>query len=763
MGNAWTLEVDGDRIAWLTFDLPGEKVNKLGDGAMRELAGLLEEIPTDTKKHVLVVCSGKPSGFIAGADIDELARIGNAGEARSKSAAGQEIFERLAGLRIPTVALVDGPCMGGGLELALACRYRLATDQPRTSLGLPEVSLGIIPGWGGTQRLPRLIGLGEGLAMILSGRPADARRAWKIGLVDGIVASEFAREQTRAFIERILTDEGRRQVEARRAAAPARLTRLLAATPATRWLVYRSAAREVARRTGGNYPAPLRALDVVRRTWRRGAIERGLAMEAEAFSELACSPVSRNLVFLFQAGQRLKKAGGGAAAPPVRSAGVVGAGIMGSGIAWAMAQAGVPVRMKDVNWDAVARGMASAAGMCRALVKRRRLTEGRMNLLMHRIAPTVDYTGFAGLDLVVEAVAEDPEIKKTVLREIERHVGPEAIIATNTSSLPLDELASALARPQRFCGMHFFNPVNRMPLVEVVPASATEPRALAGAAELVRRLDKTPLVVGNCAGFLVNRILLPYLVESAWMFEESADIRRIDRALVEFGMPMGPLALVDEVGIDVGFKVARVLEGAYGKRMHVPGALGAVAGEGTLLGRKAGSGFYRYRNGHARPNRRVARLARSARRGDGVRGRRLGDAEIVDRAVLIMVNEAARCLEEGVVGSAEALDMAMILGTGFAPFRGGLLRYADERGLAEIRRRLDELAEACGERFRPAGLIQELAAAGGRFHGRTGAPAPREVPALNVAHRAAAAGAAAGNAGSGNEPVGAHAGAGPHA
>ncbi len=464
---------------------------------------------------------------------------------------------------------------------------------------------------------------------------------------------------------------------------------------------------------------------MIRSTWRNAAPEAGLPAEAKAFAELAVTPASRNLVWLFQAGQRLKKAnlaGGAEPAGAIATAGVVGAGIMGGGIAWSLAQAGIPVRLKDVSWEALARGMQATAGMCRSAVKSRRMTAGQMNLAMHRIGPTVDWSGFRAADVVIEAVAEDMEIKTAVLRGIEENVGPETIIATNTSSLSLEALAAKLKRPQRFVGLHFFNPVNKMPLVEVVAAAGTDPRVIAAAVELVKRIGKTPLVVGSCAGFLVNRILLPYLIESAWMFEEGVPAKRLDGLLEGFGMPMGPLALADEVGIDVGYKVAKVLEDAYGERMHVPRALGAVAETGKLLGKKSGRGFYVYRNGHAgRPNRAAARVARQARKTDGVTGRPLADSDIVDRAVLIMVNEAARCLEEGVIDGPEALDMAMVMGTGFAPFRGGLLRYADERGVPEIKRRLAELASTYGPRFQAAPLIDKIAGNGGHFHSHAGA------------------------------------------
>ncbi len=718
MSSPWTVTVDQEWIAWLTLDLPGRKVNTLTAAVMTELGGILDQFPGDRQIRALVITSAKRDSFIVGADIDELAAIKNVDDAQAKARAGREVFDTLQAVALPTIAVIDGACLGGGLEMALACDYRLVTDGDKTSLGLPEVNLGILPGWGGTQRLPNLIGLTRALQMILTGKAVDGPKAYRVGLADGIVAPQFLKEQTHRFVDRVLGASGRREVFKRRRSAVPFPMRLLAATWPGRQLIYGRVERQVLARTRGHYPAPLEALQVVSGTHRRRSVDGG-AVETEAFARLTGTSISRNLVWLFQAGQRLKKGVSPSSKPPrpISAVGVVGAGIMGSGIAWALSNAGISVRMKDVQWEAVVKGMASVASIYRRRVKRRRMTPDQMNLAMHRIAPTVDDVGFGRLDLVIEAVVEDLQIKKTVLRSIEKHVRPDTIIATNTSSLSLEALAGDLAHPERFVGLHFFNPVNRMPLVEVVAAGRTSPETLVAAAAFVKRLGKIPMVVGDCAGFLVNRILLPYLIESAWMFEEGTEIERIDGLLEKFGMPMGPLALVDEVGLDVGYKVAKVLEDAYGDRMHVPGAFGAIAESGDFLGKKSGCGFYRYRNGHRRPNRRLGRLAKRSREVDGVRARELSDEEIVDRAILIMVNEAARCIGEGVVEGPEAVDMAMVLGTGFAPFRGGLLRYADECGVSGIKARLGELASAFGDRFTAAPLIDSIADNGGGFYG----------------------------------------------
>lgn len=719
MSSAWTLHIDDNWIAWLTFDTPGEKVNTFTAPSLTELDHLLDELAVNDSIKAIAVRSGKPLNFIAGADINELAAITDPAQARDVALRGQAIFAKLSAVPVPTVAVIHGSCMGGGLELALACHYRVVTDDPKTTLALPEVKLGILPAWNGTIRLPRLIGLPRALDMILTGRSMDARRACRVGLADRIVAEAFLEQHTTTFINDVLRRSCRRIVLQRRRRVQPRLMRMLQATPPGRAFMYRHAARQIRKRTNGHYPAPITALDVLRKTYRRTTVEEGGRIEADALAELACGPVSRNLVWLFQTGQKAKKIAlpGGSASHDLEHAAVVGAGIMGSGIAWACANADMNVRLRDVSYDAIARGMKSIASMFHAQVKRRKMSAAQMNLAMHRCSPTTDYTGFADADIVIEAIIEDLDIKRRVLREIEENVAPDTIICTNTSSLPLNELAAALKHPKRFVGLHFFNPVNRMPLVEIVPTSRTSNDTIAAAVQLVQKMGKTPAVVGACAGFLVNRILVPYLVESAWMMEEGVEPSHIDELLEHFGMPMGPLALVDEVGIDVGHTVARVLERAYGERMKVPAALGVIAETGELLGRKAGRGIYLYRNGKRRPNPAIRELTERARQAEGISRRRLRDEDIVDRAVLLMVNEAARCLEEGVAADAEALDMAMVMGTGFAPFRGGLLRYADDRGVLAIRERLNELATVYGERFAPAPSIDRIASNGGRFYG----------------------------------------------
>ena len=710
---AWTLLIDDHRIAWLTFDQPGSKVNTLSSATLGELEGVLDEIARTPDLAALVICTGKKDSFIVGADLEELGRVTDEATARGLAETGQRIFGKVAALPIPTIAVIHGACMGGGLELSLACDYRLATEHEKASMGLPEVNLGILPGWGGTQRLPRVVGLIPSLDMILAGKVVSARKAARLGLVDGRVAAAFMPGQVTAFVGRVSSPKGARAILAKRRRAQGRIARLMAFLPPLRGVVFSKARKQILSRTHGHYPAPLEALRVIQETHGK-PVDRGLPIEAEALGRLANTSISRNLVRLFRLSQDMKRSGGGVGgAAPARNTGVVGAGAMGGGIAWALSNCRIDVRMKDISWDAIAAGMGAASKMYDALVVRRKMTPGAKNLAMHRISGCVEYTGFGRLDAVVEAVVEDMGVKKKVLREIEEHVSDDCLICTNTSSLPIDEMAAAMRRPERFIGLHFFNPVNRMQLVEVIACKQSSPEAVARGAALVRQMGKLPLIVGACPGFLVNRILLPYIVEAARMFEEGVGVERIDGALERFGMPMGPLTLADEVGLDVGVKVAKVLEEAYGARMHVPPGLARVADEG-LKGKKSGKGFYVYQAKHKKhPNADARRIALNGHANDAAA--QMSDEDIVDRAVLSMVNEAARCLDEGVAARTEDVDAAMVLGTGFAPFRGGLLRYADERGMKGIVDRLHELETRFGDRFTPAPLLEKVASNGGNL------------------------------------------------
>ncbi len=696
---------DDAGIAYLELDLPGEKVNKLSSSVMAELDALLTGDLSNHDIRALVISSCKPGVFIAGADLDEIETLKSPDDAYAKSRQGQAIFSKLEALPYPTIAVIDGACLGGGLELALACSFRVVTDHAKTKLGVPEVSLGILPGWGGTQRLPRLIGLVQASTMILSGKPVSGSKALRLGLADALVSHEFVAEKAREFTGRCVTAKGRRAIRKRRGSYLAE--RIWPAST----IVIRKARTMAMKKSKGHYPAIPAILSLLQDTCYC-RLPEGLEREARAFSQLATTPICRNLIGLFHTDQLLKKDKGTADdvnPRPIHRAAVLGAGVMGGGIAWLFSRHGRPVRVKDVSWDAVAKAFSEAADYCRQLVKLRKMRAHEVALNMHRITGTLDYSGFADADIVIEAIVEKMAAKKAVLAEMEKEVDPQAVICSNTSALSISEMASVLKHPERFVGMHFFNPVNRMPLVEVIAGEESSAEAVATVVALAHELRKTPVVVKDSPGFLVNRILLPYMNEAALLLQEGVEFERIDKLAEAFGMPMGPFALADVTGIDVGYKVIQELESAFSPRLQAAPVLDQFIQTG-LLGRKSGGGFYLYQGRERSPNPEAIKLL------EGFRRKEVSDGDIIDRLILIMINEAAMCLQEGVVDRVDYLDMALITGIGFPPFRGGLLRYADERGLSEVVWRLESLKGAAGERFKPCELLQTMAAQEKRFY-----------------------------------------------
>jgi 3-hydroxyacyl-CoA dehydrogenase / enoyl-CoA hydratase / 3-hydroxybutyryl-CoA epimerase len=705
---ALTLEHSGDGVAWLVFDRPDSRVNILGSAVLArldELLGELEEAARSGVVRAVVVRSGKDGSFIAGADVKEIASVADAAEGEAGAAAGQRIFRRLDRLPVPTVAAVDGVCLGGGTELILACDARIASDRPETKIGLPEIRLGIIPGFGGTTRLPRVVGLSDALGMILTGSPVAARKAQRIGLISERMHPGVLYDRAHDLA-----------LELANGAPPPRprkplMKRALDGTAVGRRMVLRQARRQVLRETKGHYPAPLAALHVMRRSAKL-QLDAALAVEAEAVGRLVVSDVSRNLLHVFNLLEAAKKAGPAGAAPRgVARVAVLGAGVMGGGIAQLLAYRGLDVRLKDISADALGQGLRHAREMFDRLVRRGRIDRRDTVRYMDAIAPSLEYSGFGTADLVIEAVVERMDVKQQVLREAESHVKPGCVLTSNTSSLSITEMQAVLERPADFAGMHFFNPVHRMPLVEVIRGGATADETIATVVALARRLDKTPVVVQDGPGFLVNRILAPYLNEAGWLLAEGAGIPEIDRALRRFGMPMGPLRLLDEVGLDVARHAGGVMHAAFGDRLEPPPAIVRL-GDTGLLGRKGGRGFYHYERGRERGvNDAIYEQLGLPRKREPL------DREIIqDRCLLVMVNEAARILEEGIVATAGDVDTAMITGTGFPPFRGGLLRWADALGMRAVLQRLERLAAEHGRRFEPAPLIRERAAAGSGFY-----------------------------------------------
>ena len=722
-----SFHVEPDGVAWITFDDPERSLNVLTEAVMLRFGEAIDEArgaARDGRARVVVVRSGKPSSFIAGADVDAIAEMEDPRLAEQEVRRGQSIYSDLSSLPVPTVAAVHGLCVGGGVEMALACDYRVLSDADSTTMRLPEVQLGILPAWGGTTRLPRLVGLQAALDLLLTGKPVDARQAKRIGLASEVVPADLFAETVRAFALDLARG-------VRHAAGRDRklTTRLLDDTPIGRRIILRMARKRVMSTTGGHYPAPLRILEILAKH-AGGDVEESLAAEARAAAELAVSPVCKNLVHVFRMRETARKGSGlrGSSSADARAVdflGVLGAGVMGGGIGQLAASRGIRVYMKDIQHEAISGGLQHARDLVDRSVRRRRMTKREGERQMELIAGGLDDHGLSAADLVVEAIVERMDVKKSVLAETERRVAETCILATNTSSLSVTEMAAALERPDRFCGMHFFNPVHRMPLVEVIRGPRTSDTTVATVYALAVRLGKVPVVVGDGPGFLVNRILGPYLNEAGFLLGDGFGVEAIDGSAKRFGMPMGPLRLIDEVGIDVSGHAGAALHAGLGERLAPSPVLVEMAATGRL-GKKGGAGFYVYEGGEEKgidpavPNELRAVPA-------DVHGPPSEEDErtIRRRLVLAMINEAARVLDDGIVSSAVDVDLAMIMGTGFPPFRGGLLRFADTlhpRGLLD---RMTRLHRDLGERFEPAPLLVRLATEDRSFYAAFPAPSSR--------------------------------------
>ncbi|HEX4496696.1 MAG TPA: 3-hydroxyacyl-CoA dehydrogenase NAD-binding domain-containing protein [Thermoanaerobaculia bacterium] len=714
MASIFHLEVGADRLATLTFDSPDRKVNVFTREAFQELEAILQELGGRKDIGALILLSGKPGSFIAGADVDAIAGVTDPIEAEAGSRVGHRLFSAWEALPFPTLSAIRGVCLGGGLEISLASTYRVASDRPDTRMGLPEVRLGIIPGWGGSTRLPRRIGIAEALDLILTGKTVDGRKALKLGLIDALLPDARFLDTLRDFaLERM--DKPRRADDE----AFDFKELLLEKNPLGRKILFDQARKKTLETTHGHYPAPLRAIEVVKVGIEDGP-RAGFDAEARAVAELATSRTAKNLIHVFRLTEEAKKETGlpGAAPREVHATAVLGAGVMGGGIAQLIAaETDLPVRMKDVRAEALASGMEHASRLFNKQVERRRLTLPESRRKMTLLHSTLDYSGFRPVDLVVEAIVENLGVKQEVFAETAKHVADGAILASNTSSLSIAAIGARTPHPERVVGMHFFNPVDKMPLVEVIAAEGSDPAAVNTVFAFTRKLGKTPVLVKDTPGFLVNRLLMFYSTEALWLLEEGYRIEDLDRAMTDWGMPMGPMALTDEVGIDVATKVAHILHDAFADRLPLPEWLDRAPQNGRL-GTKNGKGFYRYEGRERKePDASVYALLGLDPRVDNP-----DPGGIADRMVLPMVNEAARCLEEGVVRSAADLDLSLIFGTGFPPFRGGLCRWADQEGLPRLIATLERLESAVGDRFAPSEALRKTAAAGG-FYARFGGKA----------------------------------------
>ncbi len=697
------------------------KKNSSTTGAWR-LEPPEDGIASDERIRALVVIGGKEDSgtFIAGADIGEIRAIGDSAEATELARRGQAVLGKLSSMRAVTVAAIHGNCLGGGAEFALACDFRIGSDAEKTRLALPEVQLGILPGFGGTQRLPRLIGLARALPVILGGKPVDMRKALKLGMVDEVVYVADLRDASISFAARALAGKGKAYRPRSRMRKGFLLLRLLEKTPPGRYLVRWKALKDIRRKAGEHYPAPFKALDAMVDGFGM-TLEKGLELEAGLAGELAASETCKNLIDLFMAseaarrGSSEKKKVRGVARPaqPGGLVGLLGAGVMGGGLAALVARKGYRVRMKDINREAIAAGYRRIDEIFRGRVARRRMKKTEPINVLARITTSTDYVGFSSAEIVLEAIVEDMEIKKKVLCEVEGELGRHVVFASNTSALSIDDLQNAAKWPGRVVGLHFFNPVERMPLVEVIRGSRTTEAALVAAETLARSLGKIPVRCADGPGFLVNRVLGAYLNEAVRLLEEGYSPRAIDRAVREFGMPMGPFELIDEVGHDVASKVAGILHVGLGERARPPELLSTLGGDPDVLGRKTGRGFYLHkgkgRGGKLNLNRKLLGEV------PGVSGSfRSSDAGLwIRRLIYPLINEAAWALDDGIVATASDVDLAMVFGTGFAPFRGGPLRYADSLGAGKVAEGLKAFNE---ERLAPCDLLEKLASQGGAFY-----------------------------------------------
>ncbi len=700
------IEIHERRVAVITFDHPSKPVNTLSPALVEEIEAKVAPLLEDPSVEALVLTSAKRNTFIAGADLEILDGMTRPEEPAALSRDGNVLLSKLAASPKPVVAAVHGAALGGGMEVALACHYILASDDPATVFAQAEVMLGLIPAGGGTQRLVRKIGLSRALPLLLTGKRIRAAKAYRLGLVDALTTpGGIAGTGVRAALGLLDGSLTPRRPKAKLLDRAARFAPV-------RSVVISTARRQVARQTRGLYPAPAAILDCVETGLKRG-LDAGLECEARHFGELVISAQSRALRWIFFATNEAKKQAHPVPPRPVDRLAVLGAGFMGSGIA-SVSLGLCPVVVRDISDGALS---AAARAVERGLVKQvrsgaiRRIEADRRRSRLHL---TLDMEEIAGADLVVEAVFEDLELKRKVLAQAEEVLGPEAVFATNTSALPIAAIAAKARHPERVLGMHYFSPVPKMPLLEIVVAEATSPEALATARAFGAAQGKTPIAVKDGPGFYTTRILAPYLNEAMLLLEEGAAIEGLDRAMRDFGFPVGPMALLDEVGIDVGAHVALDLGRAFAHRGLGASRILPLLFEKGYKGRKNGRGFYVYPPKGSKkrkaPNPEIYRIL-------GVTpGRGISPETIQDRLALVMVNEAAHCLDEEVIASPRDGDLGAVLGLGFPPFRGGPFHHVDAVGAGAIADRLRRLAEDHGARFEPAPALLELAKTGGRFH-----------------------------------------------
>ncbi|WP_432453479.1 fatty acid oxidation complex subunit alpha FadJ [Agarivorans sp. QJM3NY_29] len=687
------------QLGLLKIDVQGDSMNTLKAEFGPQLDVILAELEGQSQLRALVIYSGKPDSFIAGADISMLDACVTEQAAQALSQAGHQVFARLAGLPFPVIAAIHGPCLGGGLELALACDYRVCSTAEKTNLGLPEVQLGLLPGGGGTQRLPKLIGLQRALEMMLTGKQLRPKQALKSGLVDEIVPQSILLEAAKKYV-----GKPKRRPKAKLSL----LSRLLEGNPLGRQLLFSQVSKQTLNKTRGNYPAPPQIIACVRSSVEQGA-ERAYQQEAERFASLVMSPESAALRRLFFAANALKKEQlfAGVSPHPVERVAVLGGGLMGAGIAFVSAtKAKAQVRIKDVSEKGVTGALNYAYRLLDKKRRRRFISHAQLQKQMSALSGTTDFSGMSNAQMVVEAVFEDLALKQQMVADIEQHCQPKTIFASNTSSLPIAQIAVNAARPAQVIGLHYFSPVEKMPLVEIIPHQGTSEQTIVDTLQFARQQGKTAIVVKDVAGFYVNRILAPYINEAARLLLEGQAVEHIDKTMLDYGFPVGPMSLLDEVGIDVGSKIAPILEAEFGARFKAPEAFAKLI-EDKRLGKKNGRGFYLYskhKRAKAKPvDHAVYKLL-------GVTPQPAIEAsQVSERCVYMMLNEAARCLDEGVIRSARDGDLGAIFGIGFPPFLGGPFRAMDQIGITRLVDQLRAMEANYGERFRPCESLLKMA------------------------------------------------------
>lgn len=702
----FSLEIREDKIGVLTMDVPGETMNTLRAEFADEISALMKDIRANADLQGLVIISGKKDSFVAGADVTMIDACETAADAEQLSLAGHRIMGELEALNIPVVAAIHGPCLGGGLELALACHIRVCTESTKTVLGVPEVMLGLLPGSGGTQRLPRLIGVAKSLDLMLTGKQVRGKQALKMGLVDEVVPETVLLE-----VAVKLAKKGKIERKLKRDLT----STLLETNKFGRNIMFDQAAKQTFAKTRGNYPAPKAILEVVKLGQEKG-FEAGLKLEAKRFAELAMTSESAALRGIFFATTEMKKENGveGVAPKKVKKAVVLGGGLMGGGIANVTAtKAKVPVRIKDIAPQGLLNAQKYTYDLLNKKVKRRFMSKAEMQSQLAMITGTTEYTGVKNADIVIEAVFEDLKLKHQMVADVEAHCNENTIFASNTSSLPITQIASEAKRPENVIGLHYFSPVDKMPLAEIITHAGTSDQTISTTVEFARKQGKTPIVVKDGAGFYVNRILAPYMNEAARMVLELEPIDAVDKALVDFGFPVGPVTLLDEVGIDVGAKIGPILTKELGSRFEAPAAFDKLLAD-DRKGRKNEKGFYLYgkkaKKGKKQVDESIYKLLNLKPEA------KMDPKAIAERAVLLMLNEAARCLDEGILRSARDGDIGAIFGIGFPPFLGGPFHYMDAIGIVALVEKLERHQDQFGERFAPCDVLKAMAKEGKKFY-----------------------------------------------